>query len=181
MLCAEVFKTIAGRLAERASEIALFVESGSCFEQWCTWEAFAACRAAGWTASPHPSYAAVGLLGSREFADLLIFDPASGNQVLVELAIVYDWTTNRWIASLNRDTGNLSRPLAPDVASLQMIMAVSLASPVEVNRTWRTWLEMTSIWKRPTKMTHTMPLGASGQMILKGWMVGREATERLSD
>ena len=57
------------------------------------------------------------------------------------------------------------------VVGLQLNMAVSLASPVEVNATWRGWLEMSEIWKRPTKLKRAMTLGAVGQMLVHGWEI----------
>ena len=51
---AEVFDAIASHLGKRAEAIALFTETGGSFEQWCTWEGLAACRAKGWTVRPQP-------------------------------------------------------------------------------------------------------------------------------
>ncbi len=164
----EVFGQIADRLAARADDIALFTETGCSFEAWLHWEALAACRGAGWTAEPRPAYAKVGVAGSREHADLLVFDPATGRRVLVELAMIQDWRTNSWIASLNGDTDRLKRCPA---AGLQVILAASLASPIEVNDTWRGWLGMSAIWPQPTQLVRAIPLGNVGEMLLKGWTI----------
>ena len=43
------------------------------------------------------------MAGSRDRADLLVFDPTSGRRVLLELAVIHDWTTNKWIDTLNGD------------------------------------------------------------------------------
>ncbi|MHC4416145.1 MAG: hypothetical protein ACYS0G_12760 [Planctomycetota bacterium] len=171
---AQVFDVIADRLGERSETVALFTETGCSFEQWCTWEGLAACRGAGWTVRPRPPYAEVGVAGSRESADLLVFDPASGRTVLLELAIVHDWSTNKWIDTLNGDTDKLSRPLTGGIVGLQLIVAVSLASPIDVNPTWRGWLGMSNIWNEPTELKRAMRLGPVGQMVLQGWVVSRE-------
>ena len=170
----EVFTVIAERLAERSETIALFTETGASFEGWCTWEALAACRRKGWTVQPAPPYAQVGVAGSRECADLLVFDPASGRRVLVELAIIHDWTTNKWIDTLNGDTDKLSRPLADGNVAFQMIVALSAASPIDVNPTWQGWLGMSNIWDQPTEFKRALRLGAVGQMLVQGWVVRRE-------
>ena len=63
MFAGQIFKTIAGIIGERADTIALFLEGRASFEEWFTWEAFAACRAEAWSVRPQVSYAEVGLAG----------------------------------------------------------------------------------------------------------------------
>ena len=167
----EVFDIIANRLGERSEAIALFTETGCSFEDWCTWEGLAACRAQGWTVQPKPRYADLGVTGSREFADLLVFDPARGWRVLLELAIVHDWTTNKWIDTLDGDTEKLGRSLAGGIIPLQMILAAWQDSAIAANPTWQAWLGMSNIWDRPTELKRTMRLGSIGQMVLQGWVV----------
>lgn len=171
---AEVFEVVADRLAGRADAIALFAETGCSFEDWCTWEALAACRQKAWTVQPRPRYADVGVAGSREVADLMVFDPATGRRVLLELAIIHDWTTNKWIDALNGDTDRLRRAAAAGVEGFQVIVTVSLASPVDVNPTWQGWLGMSRIFKEPGRLTRAMPLGAVGQLALHGWEIGKK-------
>jgi hypothetical protein len=175
MLAREVFQVVCRRLSDRARELELFLESGHSFESWLHWEAYAACRLHGWMAQLRPAYASAGLMGSRDDADLLARDPASARRVLVELAVICDWTTNRWIAPINLDTANLSRPLSPDVESLQLILAASPNSGIEVNRQWKGWLGMTSVWSRPTDLQHSVRLGQDGEALLRGWVLRRVA------
>ena len=44
-LTGEVFGVVAERMMERSDMIALFCESTESFDEWCAWEAYAACRA----------------------------------------------------------------------------------------------------------------------------------------
>ncbi|MFQ5949018.1 MAG: hypothetical protein ACE5KX_09185 [Acidimicrobiia bacterium] len=171
VLAAEVFDVLAGRLAKRSETIALFAETGSSFQEWCVWEGLSAGRARGWTVRPKPGYAEVGVAGSRDAADLLVFDPASGQRVLLELAIIHDWTTNKWIDELNGDTARLGRPLAGGIVPLQAILAVCPHSPIDVNPTWQGWLGMSAIWNRPTELKRVLRLGPVGQLVLKGWVM----------
>ena len=167
----EVFGVVAERLGQRSEAIALFAQAGGSWEAWCIWEVLAACREAGWTAQPRPPYAEVGVAGSRELADLLVFDPTRGRRVLLELAVIHDWTTNKWIDALNGDTERLRRAAAVGVVGLQVILAASLESPIEVNAKWRGWLAMSEIWTRPTKLKRALPLGAVGQLVIQGWVL----------
>ncbi|MHC4220102.1 MAG: hypothetical protein ACYSU7_16780, partial [Planctomycetota bacterium] len=123
------------------------------------------------TARPRPSYAEVGVAGSRDLADLLVFDPTSGRQVLVELAVIHDWTTNKWIDGLKGDTERLQRAAAVGMAGLQVILAASLESPIDVNPKWQGWLGMWDLWNRPTDLRQAVPLGSVGQMLIQGWVL----------
>ncbi|MHC4081700.1 MAG: hypothetical protein ACYS15_05885 [Planctomycetota bacterium] len=166
---AEVFGVLAQRLGQRSEAIALFAQTGGSWNEWCTWEVLAACREAAWTTQPQPPYADVGVAGSRDRADLLVFDPTSGRRVLLELAVIHDWTTNKWIDTLNGDTERLRRAAAVGVVGLQVILAASLDSPIDVNPKWQGWLSMSEIWTRPTKLRQALQLGTVGQMVIQGW------------
>jgi hypothetical protein len=167
-----VFDAVVDRLASRADAIALFTETGGSFEGWCVWEALAGCRAAGWAVRPQPPYADCGVAGSRDAADLSVFDPATGRSVLVEITVLCDWTTNKWIDQLDGDTQRLTRAAAAGTPGAQLILAASLASPIEVNPKWLSWLAMCRIWKEPSDMRRSVPLGPVGELLARGWAVG---------
>ena len=168
----QVFDVLAARLAERRESVATFAETGVSFQPWVIWEGLEACRAAGWTVTPRPAYADVGVTGSRETADLAVFHPASGARLLLEVALVHDWSTNRWIDDLNAGTARLRRPRVAGTHGLRVIVAVSLASPIEVNPTWRGWLGMTNIWSEASPLRRAERLGPVGEMLCRGWIVG---------
>jgi len=164
-----IFAVAADRLANRADDAALFTETGRDWQAWLNWELLAACIGAGWAAEPHPPYTRVGIAGSRELADLLVFDPATGHRVVIELAIVTDWTTNKWIDDLNGDTDRLRKAAAAGVVGLQLIVAASLTSAVELNETGRAWLAMSEVWTVPTELERAVPMGSVGQILVRGW------------
>ena len=168
-LGAAIYTVAADRLADRAADAALFTQTGRDWEAWLTWELVAACVGSGWAAEPHPPYTRVGIAGSRELADLLIFDPGTGHRVVIELAIVTDWTTNKWIDDLNGDTDRLRKAASVGVEGLQLIVAASLTSAVELNETGRVWLAMSEVWTVPTKLARAIPMGAVGQILVRGW------------
>ena len=89
--------------------------------------------------------------------------------MVLELAIVTDWTTNKWIADLNADTDRLRKAAAVGVVGLQMIVAASLTSAVELNETGRSWLAMSEVWTMPTKLERAVPMGSVGQILARGW------------
>ncbi|MBT8487024.1 MAG: hypothetical protein HKO59_11725 [Phycisphaerales bacterium] len=182
-VAAAVFNAIADRLATRTDDLVVFTGTGCSFAEWTVWESVTALHGhragedvggsgSGWTVQPHPRYAEMGVTGSRETADLLVFDPASGRRVLVELAILQDWSRNKWIDMLDGDTERLGRAIATDVVPLQIVIAASLVSAIEVNPVWQQWLGMSKIWCRPTSLHRAMALGPVGQLTIQGWVAG---------
>jgi hypothetical protein len=181
-LAREVFGVLGDRMVARATDIERFTETGCPFDEWCIWESLSALRAhgtdggsgvpgMGWKVQPRPPYAAVGVTGSRETADLLVNDPAHAARVLIELSIIHDWSRNEWIGRIDGDTERLTRRLVPGIARLQIILAASLESPIEVNPIWQQWLGMSKVWNRPTDLKRVMPLGVVGQLRLHGWVL----------
>ncbi len=106
-----------------------------------------------------------------QYADLAIFDPRTGDRVIIELTVIHDWSRNKWIDELDGDTVKLSRPLTAGITPLQLVVAASLTSPIEVNPRWQQWLSMSTVWNRPTRLHRAMPLGPVGQLSLHGWVL----------
>jgi hypothetical protein len=166
-----VFAVLADLLGERSGDVVVFAGADHSFRPWLTWEAVAAFHRAGWSAKPHPAYGAVGVIGSRELADVLVYDGESGERVLLELATIHDWTANKWIDQLDGGTSRLGRPLTPGITPLQVVVTVSVGSRIAVNPTWQQWLAMSAIWKRPTELDRSMPLAGSGELRVRAWVV----------
>jgi hypothetical protein len=168
-----VFAVFGDRLEQRAADIARFTETNCNYRHWCIWELVAAVheREPGWSVQPAPPYADAGVTGSREHADLSVFDPRTGERVLIELTVIHDWSRNKWIDELDGDTARLSRPLTAGIMPLQLVVTASLASPIEVNPRWQQWLAMSSVWGRPTSLYREMTLGTVGQLGLHGWVL----------
>jgi hypothetical protein len=91
--------------------------------------------------------------------------------VLVELAVIHDWTTNKWIDKLDGDTDRLTRTLDADIVPLQMVLVASATSKVGVNQKWPRWLELSRIWMHPTDLVREMPLGAGGELTVHAWVL----------
>lgn len=170
----QVFAAIADRVADRGDDIARFAESTASFQPWLAWESLAALSVhpgsgSGCTAQPRPRYATVGVPGSRDVADLLVADVATAARVLIEIVVIDDWSSNKWIENLDGATRRLSRPLVAGVVPLQIVVTASHTAPIDVNRQWQQWLGMSRVWNRETPLRRTMPLGAVGQLNITAW------------
>lgn len=99
----DVVRTVGARLAARAADLRLLVETGESFEEWLIWEAFLACRGrqadAGWCeVAARPTYGSEGVTGGdgRPSADrggLRVGGPGDGANhgwVFVEVALLHD-------------------------------------------------------------------------------------------
>jgi hypothetical protein len=171
-LVGDIFVLVADRLASREQDVAVFSGAGEPFADWLLWETFAAGTHEGWTMRPRIPYREVGVVGSRETADLLAFDPLRGSRVLVEMTIISDWTNNKWIDWIEGATARLSRAITPGIEPLQIVVAASPSSPLDVNPHWQQWLGMSAVWNRPTDLECSMPLGPTGQILTRAWRLG---------
>jgi hypothetical protein len=161
-----VFGAIADRYCKRADEITRFASTRYSFEEWLNWEAYSACSVCpGLEVLPKPNYRKLGADGGKDIGDLLVTSGAS--RVLVEIGLVHDGTSDKWLFKLARDVEKLARPL-PGILKLQMIVLVS-RSQIEASEVWQTWLGKLECWNRATDMTVAAALPPSGAMIIRGW------------
>lgn len=171
MFAQSVFAVISDRMSARLTELGLFVESGYSFEDWCTWEMFAACRLHGWETQPKPAYSNLGISDGGDMGDLLVQGEGSSGSVLVELAIAHDWTSDKWIEKIDWDTRKLER-VGPEAATcLQLLLCVSSRS-IERDERWQKWLARTCIWGQATDLRRYYALESCGQAMIAGWRIG---------
>ena len=57
------------------------------------------------------------------------------------------------------------------VVGLQLIVAASMTSAVELNETARAWLAMSDVWTSATDLKRAMPMGSVGQLLIHGWQI----------
>jgi hypothetical protein len=165
-LSVRVFQNIASRLASKSTDIARFVSTRYSFEEWLTWEAFAACSAIeDWEVGPKPSYRTHGVQECRDYGDLLVVE--GRESVLVELGLVHDGTSDKWRTKLEWDVQKLARPLA-GVRPLHIIVVASVGD-IAATEAWQKWLGKVGCWNRPTELTYAAVLPPSGSIMLRGW------------
>jgi hypothetical protein len=80
----QIFKAICKHLFGQSDAVRLFAATGYSFEEWCNWEAFAACKLEGWTVTPKPRYSKFGGT-SRGLGDLSV--SVDDETVFVEIGL----------------------------------------------------------------------------------------------
>lgn len=165
----EVFDVISKRLGQSAKQISFFAKSGYSFEEWCNWEAFfACCEIPNWVVSPRPRYRDLGLNNCKDLGDLLV-KTEQGTQVLVEVGLVHDQTTNKWLAKLDGDLAKLNRIAGREIQLLQIIILASAKESILTSSVWTSWLRRLQCWNRQTELLLVIPSSEQGQIIIKGW------------
>lgn len=165
-----VFDAVADAWAARAADVAAFAATGCPFESWCIWEAIAACGRRGWSATPRATYAAAGVTGSPESANLLVACPTEGLRLIIELGLLHDLSASTWIGKLNDQTRRLDRAFAPDVVGLHVLVPVSPDGPIEVNAGWRHILAIARLGEPDHLRTVALP--GAGEMQILAWRRG---------
>jgi hypothetical protein len=145
----EVYSCISSRFQVRRDDLLAFAETGYSFEEWCSWGAFAACRAARWDAKPKPPYREHGVLDSRELGDLLVESGPGGGAVFIEFGLVHSETAEKWKNKLNWDTQKVQRIASAGYSRVQFLICASkpCAEPVD-GPAWMLWLESLDVWQR---------------------------------
>lgn len=174
-----VFAVIAERFRDRAGDIATFAQTAYSFEEWCNWEALAACNTVrGWRVQPKPRYRDCGADGRKWLGDLLITD---GDQhVLVEIGLVHDGTGPKWLAKLDNDMEKLKCRLHDGFATLQLIVLASWHDDIELTESWTSWLNRLKCWRRETQLNLVARLGDEGRLIVRGWSADKASSTRSS-
>jgi len=171
-LARETFDVIASRLEQKAQDIVLFTKAQYSFEEWINCEAFAACSAEqNWHVDPRPSYKKILRLDKcNDLGDLLVTNHETGQEVLVEIGLAHDTTTDKWLSKLDADAAKLLRGSVDIVVALHVIVLVS-STPIRSDEIWQKWLARLDCWNRPGYREPRTPmrLPPTGEMIIRGW------------
>jgi hypothetical protein len=164
-LAQKAFEAICLTLSHRVNDIEVFAETGYSFEEWCNWEAYAACQTIpNCNVCPKPRYCDFGVEDCRDFADLSISN-SNNEAVLIEIALVHDNTQNKWLDKLRGDQTKLERACEKCSQTLRVIVLVSTKAAIENAPAWKDWRGPS------TSLSVSVKLKAQGQMLIKGFVV----------
>lgn len=168
----DLFTVVVDHLAGLSS-FPVIVESSGSFEQWINWEAYVACRNAGWTTVPNPRYVNPGLSGGPQFGDLLVERP-DGWSIMLETKIVGDYTLPRYLGEIEADRDKLAGlKEATDgrIRGLQLLFLSSMKGNILGRPSWTDWLEKLSFWKARPWVTRDIVVGEGGEALFRGWAI----------
>lgn len=170
---AKVFAVITRRLVAKADDLCVLAATTYSFEEWVNWEALLACFREGWIVDPKPAYRSIHEgEAERELGDLLVMDRAKQSRILVEVAVVHDYTSEKWIGKIDNDTQKLDRAAHSGLCGLQLVVAAS-TKRITGNPKWEQWLARTARWRAVPPHADGCDLPGSGQLSLWGWEVSR--------
>ena len=189
----DVFRTVCDRLAARAADLQLMVETTSSFEEWINWEAFLACKLREATypfcdVTAKPTYSSEGIAGDggdrdRGLGDLLVGGPNDGADhcwVFAEFALLHDGnrTGGEWLQKIEADAGKLKRLGWKRSASLLVVVA---ASTSDVRTEWAEFLAGSEVWNRPALTDpFVLTLPGGGSLVVKAFDIKRDPTHTLT-
>ena len=157
----DVFRTVCDRLAAKAADLQLMIETGSSFEEWLNWEAFLACklRQASYPfceVAAQPTYASEGVPDDggdpdRNLGDLRVGGPNDGADhcwVFAEFVLLHDGnrTGGEWRRKVEADADKLKRLGWKKSAAL---LVVVVASRGDAMTEWADDLSGCTIWNLP--------------------------------
>jgi len=190
---ADVFRTVCDRLAAKAADLRLMVETTSSFEEWLKWEAFLACklRQASYPfceVAAKPTYAsedvpADGGDSDRDLGDLRVGGPEDGADhcwVFAEFALLHDGNRagGEWLWKTEADVNKLKRLGWKRSASLLVVVA---ASQGDVTTEWADDLAGCAAWNQPALTDPgVITLPGGGSVVVKAFDIKRDPADTLS-
>ncbi|MBP3957661.1 hypothetical protein J8F10_20620 [Gemmata sp. G18] len=189
----DVFRTVCDRLAARAADLQLMVETTSSFEEWINWEAFLASKLRAATypfceVTAKPTYSSEGVAddgGDRDrgLGDLLVGGPNDGADhcwVFAEFTLLHDGnrTGGKWLRKIEADADKLKRLGWKRSASLLIVVA---ASRGDVATEWTDYLAGSEVWNRPALTApFVLTLPGGGSLVVKAFDIKRDPTHTLT-
>lgn len=150
-----------------ANKLSSFKSTGYSFEEWFNWELFHAFKLQGIDVNPKPSYASFGGSVGDGYGDIAV-----GKHTFIEVGLVHDFTSNKWLGKLEADRSALLALGRPSLYCLHLVLLVSKYSEIEKSPTWSSWLEKLSFWNEKPEFKIESPLPCGGQAIVVAWRVG---------
>jgi hypothetical protein len=188
---ADVFRTVCDRLAAKAVDLRLLIESDTSFEPWLVWEAFLACKlrqesypfcevAAG------PTYESEGVADNggdsdRNRGDLRVGGPNDGADhcwLFAEIVLIRDsdHIGGAWVPKVEAAAGKLMRLGWKRSASLLLVVA---ASRGDVLTEWADALTGCAIWNQPALTDPFVVAMPGGSVVVKAIDIKRDPANTL--
>jgi hypothetical protein len=190
---ADVFRTVCDRLAVKAADLRLLVESCVSFEEWLTCEAFLACKLRQESypfceVAVKPTYASEGVADEgdpdRNLGDLRVGGPNDGADhcwAFAEFVLVHDGnrTGREWQRKIETEADKLKRLGWKKSASL---LVVVVASRGDVMTEWADDLAGCAVWNQPALTNpFVIPLPGGGTVVLKALDIKRDPAHALTN
>ena len=190
----DVLRTVCERLAAKAIDLRLLVETGSSFEEWLVWEAFLACklREASYPfceVAAKPTYASEGVTAEGNDPDqdrgvLRVGGPNDGADhcwVFAEFVLLHDGNCGgrEWLRKVEAAADRLKRLGWKKSASLLIVVAVSRG---DVLTDWADDLAGCAVWNQPALADPCIfSLPGGGTVVLKALDIKRNPADTLTN
>jgi hypothetical protein len=189
----EVFRTVCDRLAAKAADLRLLVETTSSFEEWLTWEAFLACKFRQASdpfceVTAKPTYASEGVPDAggdpeRNFGDLRVGGPNEGADhcwVFAEFVLLHDGNRagGEWLRRIEAEADKLRRLGWKKSASLLIVVAASRGGAMKEGADN---LAGSAVWNRPALTDpFVIALPGDGSVVVKAFDIKRDPANILT-
>lgn len=162
---------MANCLGEQREKILSFSRTGGSFEEWINWEFFSAFECENYKVEPKPNYAKYGVAPRQKIkADLYAESEDGARKYFVEVALVGEYTQQKWIAKIEKDREKLLSLRAYDSNLVKIqILVLSASYPALVSE-WDGWLSRLPFWRRE-RGSETAIHSPNGEIVVCAWCV----------
>lgn len=190
----DVLQTVCDRLASKADELRMLIETTSSFEEWLNWEAFLGCKSRQaeypfCEVTAKPTYASEDMVDEndrpdRNLGDLRVGGPDDGADhcwVFTEIALLHDGNRlgGKWLRKIEEDADKLRRLGWIRSAAL---LVVVVASRGDVNTEWADFLAGFAAWNAPALTDpFVIRLPGGGSVVVKAFDIKQNPADTLTD
>lgn len=189
----DVFRTVCARLADRAADLRLLVETGSSFEEWLIWEAFLACKFCEASypfceVVAKPTYSSEGVADDsnepdQNLGDLRVGGPNDGADhcwLFAEFVLLRDGNSGdgKCLRKLEADADKLKRLGWKKSASLLVVVVASKGDALTVQADARARLAVGNQPALADPFVCALPGG--GSVVVTAFDVKRDPTHTLT-
>lgn len=165
----DILNTITAQLKLSHDKLIGFANTGYSYEEWINWELFHAFTQKGYSCCPKPSYKYHGQPFDLNFqADLHCKNECTHEEFIVEVALVGDYTQNKWRDKIERDRWKLNEFLPTNKNLKKIQIVVLVADYADLLTEWDYWLKELKFWLDipPTAATNST---AKGEVVVCAW------------
>ncbi|WP_288129852.1 hypothetical protein [Microbulbifer sp.] len=166
-----LLQVIRDQLHTSLDKVIGFANTNYSYEEWINWEIFHALSRKNFTCTPKPSYKLYGQpINNRYQADIYAKSQNSGDEFIIEVALVGVSTQDKWLKKIERDREKLTSfmPRSNKLTKFQVLVLV--ADYENVLSEWEYWLSRLGFWAANPPLTEICS-SSPGEIVVCGWQV----------
>lgn len=152
---------------EISDKVFTFQKTGYSFEEWFNWELYHKLVTHGYNTQPKPAMQS----DIKSFADVLVKKPFDDRDIYIEVKLVHDDTSDKWLLEIEKDHLALkSNTKNTSAIGIQLLLLSSSHKNLMQHPNWTPWLNRLTFWSaQPDILVQAEQ--PDGDTVIVGWVI----------